>query len=96
MSPYMWLGIAWVLVTISFIILLICRSRLESKESDWIDLTGDEREERAIQQQKALEKEVHKFDKPIWALAILSIVLLLAIAGFWLYSGIMHPPPPPE
>ena len=92
----MWVAIAWVLVTIPFIVLLICRSRLEGQESDWIDLTDDAREDQAIQKQSAIEKKVHKFDTPIRALGVLSVVLLLAIVGLWLYSGITTPPPPPE
>ena len=92
----MWVAIAWVLVTIPFIVLLICRSRLEGQESDWIDLTDDAREDQAIQNQSAIEKKVHKFDTPIRALGVLSVVLLLAIVGLWLYSGITTPPPPPE
>jgi hypothetical protein len=89
-------AVAWVLVTIPFIVLLIYRSRLEGQESDWIDLTDDAREDQAIQKQSAIEKKVHKYDTPIRALGVLSVVLLLAIVGLWLYSGITTPPPPPE
>ncbi len=89
-------AIAWGLVTIPFIVLLICRSRLEGQESDWIDLTDDAREDQAIQKQSAIEKKVHKFDTPIRVLGALSFVLLLVIAGLWLYSGITGQPPPPE
>ncbi len=96
MRPLLWVAIVWVLVTIPFIVLLICRSRLESQESDWIDLTDDAREDQAIQKQSVLEKKVHKFDTPIRALGTLSVVLLLAIVGLWVYSGITTPPPPPE
>jgi hypothetical protein len=96
MSTVLWVAVAWVLVTIAFIVLLICRSRLEGQESDWIDLTDDAREDQAIRKQSAIEKKVHKFDTPIRALGVLSVVLLLAIVGLWLYSGITTPPPPPE
>ncbi|HUU12816.1 MAG TPA: hypothetical protein VM182_03790 [Terriglobia bacterium] len=96
MSGLVWAAIVWVLVTIPFIVLLIYRSRLESQESGWIDLTDDAREDQAIQKQTAIEKKVHKFDTPIRALGVLSVVLLLAIVGLWLYSGITTPLPPPE
>lgn len=96
MSGLVWAAIVWVLVTIPFIVLLIYRSRLESQESDWIDLTDDAREDQAIQKQSAIEKKVHKFDTPIRALGTLSVVLLLAIFGLWLYSGLTGQPPPPE
>ena len=70
-------------------------SRLESKETDWIPLTEDTREEKAIQQQQTIESRVHKFDMPIHALGALSIVLLLTIIGYWAYTGLSTPPPMP-
>jgi hypothetical protein len=96
MSTHVWVAVAWVVVTIPFIVLLIFRSRLEGQESDWIDLTDDAREDQAIQKQSAIEKKVHKYDIPIRALGTLSIILLLAIIGAWLYSGLTGQPPPPE
>ena len=96
MNPYVWLLSAWGLVTGGLIVLWICRSRLESQETDWIPLTDDAREERAIQSQMVIEKKAHKYDWPIRILATLSFVLLLAMGGYWLYAGIMGPPPPPE
>ena len=87
---------AWGLVTGALIVLYICRSRLQSKEADWISLTDDAREDQAIKEQTVVEKKAHKFDWPIWALGVLSAVLLLAIIGYFLYSGITTPPPQPE
>ena len=40
-----------------------------------------------------IEKKAHKFDRPIWALGLLSVVLLLSVIGYFLYSGITTPPP---
>lgn len=96
MSPFVGLIGAWGLVTGALVVLIICRSRLESKESDWIPLTDDAREERAIQEQTAIEKKAHKLDWPIRVLGALCVLLLLAVIGYWLYSGITGPPPPPE
>ena len=87
---------AWGLVTGALIVLYICRSRLEKKESDWIPLTDDAREDQAIQEQTVVGKKAHKFDRPIWALGLLSALLLLVIIGYFLYSGITTQPPQTE
>jgi hypothetical protein len=86
----------WGLVTILFLGLVFYRSRLTRREMDWIPLSGDAREEKAIEAQKLIEKKSHKFDLPIRALGALWVVMLLAIVGFWFYHGIMTPPPMPK
>jgi hypothetical protein len=87
---------AWGLVTGALIVLYLCRSRLEKKESDWIPLTDDAREDRAIKEQTVIDEKAHKYDLPIWALGGLSAVLLLLIVGFFLYNGIFTPPSQPD
>jgi hypothetical protein len=96
MTAYVVLFSVWGLVTLVFIVLLVYRSRLTSQESDWIDLTDDEREERAIQAQTIIEMKTQKLTFPIRALGTVSLVLLLVIAGYWVYMGIMTPPPVPK
>jgi hypothetical protein len=96
MNPFVGLIAGWGLATGALVVLYICRSRLESKETDWISLTDDAREEKAIQEQKVIEKKAHKFDWPIRVLGMLSVVLLLSIVGYFLYHGVTTPPPPPE
>jgi hypothetical protein len=96
MNPFVGLIAGWGLVTGALLVLYICRSRLENKETDWIPLTDDAREDEAIQEQKVIEKKAHKFDRPIRVLGVLSVVLLVAIVGYFLYHGITTPPPPPE
>jgi hypothetical protein len=96
MNTYLWLFTAWGLVTITLIALLIYRSRLENQETDWIPLTDDEREDKAIRAQTMIEMKAQRLTMPIRALGTLSVVLLLAIVGFWLYQGITTPPPPPQ
>jgi hypothetical protein len=86
----------WGLVTGALIVLYICRSRLESKETDWIPLTDDAREDQAIKEQTIIGKKAHKFDWPIHALGVLSVVLLLVIIGYFVYSGITSQPPQTE
>jgi len=87
---------AWGLVTGALIVLYVCRSRLEKKESDWIPLTDDAREEKAIKEQTVIDQKAHKYDRPIHALGVLSAVLLLLIVGYFLYNGIFTSPPQPD
>jgi hypothetical protein len=97
MDPFLvGLIVAWGLVTGALVVLIICRGRLESKESDWIPLTEDAREERAIQEQAAIGEKARKLDWPIRVLGTLSLVLLLAAIGYWIYSGLSSPTPPSE
>jgi len=95
MNPLMVLITTWMLVTVLLIILYLYRSRLESKETDWIPLTEDSREEKAIREQQTLERKVHKFDRPIQALGAISVVLLLTTLTYWAYMGLSTPPPMP-
>ena len=95
MNPNLALIAGWVVVTLALAVLLIVRARLESQESDWIQLSEDEKEDRAIQMQTAIEKKAQKLVWPIRALGTLSIVLFLTMLGIWVYSGITTPPPAP-
>ena len=95
MNPLWVLITTWSLVTGLLVVLFLYRSRLESKETDWIPMTEDSREEKAIQEQQTLERQVHKFDRPIQALGAVSVVLLLTILTYWVYKGLSTPPPMP-
>jgi hypothetical protein len=83
----------WGLVTVLFFGLVFYRSRITKRESDWIPLSGDAREEKAIEAQKAIEAKVRKFALPIRLLGILWVIMLLGIVTFWFYHGITTPPP---
>ena len=87
------LFVVWGLVTVVFLGLVIYRSRISKKESDWIPLSDDAKEEQAIETQKVSEMKVHKLDVPIRALGIVWVIMLLVIVGYWFYHGIMTPPP---
>ena len=91
MNPLIGLVGVWGLLTGALIVLVFYRSRLESKETDWIPMTEDAREDQAIQEQQTLEKKVHKFDLPIQALGTLSVLLLLTIVVMWVYQGLTVP-----
>jgi uncharacterized ion transporter superfamily protein YfcC len=83
----------WGLVTILFFVLLFYRSRITKKESDWIPLSDDAKEEQAIETQKVSEMKSHKLDLPVRVLGAAWVIMLLVIVGFWFYHGIMTPPP---
>lgn len=96
MSTYIWLFGVWGVITVVFLGLLFYRSRLTRKETDWIPLTEDAREEKAIQAQTVIEMKTRRLTVPIRTLGVVSLVMLLVILGFWLYHGISTPPPIPE
>ncbi len=96
MGTYTWLSSVWGLVTLTFIVLLIYRSRLTKQETDWIPLTDDAKEDRAIKTQSVIEMKTRKLTWPIRTLGGLSVFLLLVILAYWVYSGIMTPPAPPS
>jgi predicted permease len=87
---------AWGLVTVVFFGLVFYRSRITKKESDWIPLSDDAKEEQAIEKQKVSEMKSHKLDLPIRILGAVSALMLLVIIGFWFYHGIGTPPPMPK
>ncbi len=93
MATYVIMGSIWAAITILFFALLIYRRGLTKQESDWIPLTDDAREEKAIQAQTVIEMKTRKLTVPIRTLGALSIVMLLVMLGYWLYMGIMTPPP---
>ena len=95
MNPLLGLIGTWALVTGTLIVLFLYRSHLEDRETDWIPMTEDSREEKAIAEQQTIERKVHKFDRPIQALGALSVVLLLTILTFWVYNGLTTRPPMP-
>ena len=83
---------AWGLVTILFFGLVFYRSRLARKESDWIPLSDDAREEKAIEAQKVIQMKTHKLDLPVRALGAVWVIMLLAIVGYWFYHGLTTQP----
>lgn len=88
MNAIMGLFSVWGLVTVAFVAVLIYRSRLTSHDRDWIPLSADER---AIQAQTVTELKAGKLTWPIRALGAASVVLLLVILSYWVYTGISAP-----
>ena len=83
-----YLLVAWGLLTLGLSFLWIYRNILESKEEDQIFL--DKAEEHMARQQAELLTRINKLDKPITVLGVLSGVLLLVIAGLWIWRGLQQ------
>jgi hypothetical protein len=96
MATIIALAAVWAVVTIVYIALVMYRSHLIRQESDWIPLTEDDREDRAIRSQTVIEMKTQKLSIPIKAFGTLSVVLLLVVVGYWLYQGIVTPPAMPK
>ncbi len=96
MTTLMTMCAVWAVITLTFAILLLYRRSLTKQESDWIPLTDDAREEKAIAAQTIIEMKTRKLTVPIRTLGTLSVVMLLVIVGFYLYLSITTPPPMPQ
>jgi len=83
----------WGVITLFFLVLVVYRSRLTKKETDWIPLSDDAKEDQAIETQKVIEIKTHKITVPIRALGVLWVVMAVVVVGFWFYHGITTPPP---
>jgi hypothetical protein len=84
----LYLLIAWGLVTAVFIGILIRRSLLTNREDDQIFL--DAAEEHMAAEQRALVARITALSRPLMATGVLSGILLLVIAGMWLYEGLRN------
>jgi hypothetical protein len=85
-GPLLYLLIAWGVVTAIFLVLLLRRSLLASHEDDQIFL--DSAQEHMAREQRELVAKINALSKPIMGLGILAGVLLLALAGMWLYPAL--------
>jgi len=87
-GPFLYLLITWAVVTAIFLILVIWRSVLTSHEDDQIFL--DSAEEHMAKQQRELVSKINKLSRPILTSGIMAGVLLLAIAGIFVYNGLKN------
>lgn len=80
------LAVIWAVITLVLFVLLMCRRALSMREEDQMFL--DKAEEHMAREQQLLVAKILKLGKYILVTAILSGVLLLAIAAVWVYRGL--------
>jgi hypothetical protein len=80
------LGIAWGVFTVCLIILLIYRSTLTMHEDEALYL--DDASAHMQQEQTELLVKVNRLTIPVWVFGAGSGVLLLVLAGMFIYQGL--------
>ncbi|MGH9816473.1 MAG: hypothetical protein ACRD5F_06870 [Candidatus Acidiferrales bacterium] len=78
--------IIWGVVTAGLVVLFIRRSMLSMQEEDQLFL--DKAEEHMLKEQQVIVGRIQKMDRLVWTTGILSAVLLLVLAGVWIYHGL--------
>ena len=89
MSTMMMLSVVWAVITAALIIVLIYRSTLSMHEDDQLFL--DESTANIRAEQEALLRRMNKITPIVRILGALSGVLILVIAGIWVYGQINRP-----
>ncbi len=87
-GPLLYLLIGWGLVTVIFLALVAWRSVLTSHEDDQIFL--DNAEDLMAREQRELVAKINGLSRPILTSGIFSGVLLLVIAGIFVYHGLKN------
>lgn len=87
-GPMLYLLIIWGVVTAVFIALIAWRSVLSSHEDDQIFL--DSAEDHMAREQRDLVAKINGLSRPILTSGITSGVLLLVIAGIFVYRGLKN------
>jgi len=87
-GPMLYLLIVWGVVTAVFLGLVAWRSVLSSHEDDQIFL--DSAEEHMAQEQRELVNKINMLSRPLLASGITSGVLLLLMAGIFVYNGLKN------
>ncbi len=77
--------IAWGVVTALLVCVWIYRGALANREEDQIFLNASG--ESMAREQRAVVSRIEKLTKPIATLAILSGLLLIAMAGLWAWQS---------
>jgi hypothetical protein len=87
-GPFLYVLIAWGIISAVFLFLLLRRSLLASHEDDQIFL--DAAEDHMAREQRELVAKINALSRPIMGTGIVAGVLLLVIAGMWLYTGLKN------
>jgi hypothetical protein len=85
-GPLMYLLILWGVVTAIFLILMAWRSVLSNHEDDQIFI--DSAQDHMAREQRELIQKIESLGKPLMMSGITSGVLLLVIAGMFVYHGL--------
>jgi hypothetical protein len=78
--------IAWGLVTLALVIVLMYRSRLESREEDQPYL--DPAEQSLADEQRTVVERIRRLTRPLRILFSASAMLLLVAVGLWFWQGL--------
>lgn len=84
MSTMMMLSILWAVITAALVIVLIYRSTLSMHEDDQLFL--DESTANIRAEQEALLRRMNSLALPVRILGAASGLLILVIAGLWVYA----------
>jgi len=84
----LYLTVVWGIVTAIFLVLVAWRSVLSSHEDDQIFI--DAAQEHMAREQRELVAKIESLSKPLMASGIISGVLLLLIAGIFVYHGLKN------
>src|SRR5215475_7886682 len=87
-GPLLYLLIVWGVVTAIIMVLIAWRSVLSSHEDDQIFI--DAAEEHMAREQRELIQRIESLGKPLMMSGITSGVLLLLIAGMFVYHGLKN------
>lgn len=87
-GPLLYLLIVWGVVTAIFLVLIAWRSVLSSHEDDQIFL--DAAQDHMAREQRELIQKIESLGKPLMMSGITSGVLLLVIAGMFVYHGLKN------
>src|SRR6201984_2317779 len=87
-GPLLYLLILWGVVTAIFLLLIAWRSVLSSHEDDQIFI--DAAQEHMAREQSELIKRIESLGTPLMMSGITSGVLLLVIAGLFVYNGLKN------
>ena len=86
-SPLVYLLLFWGVITAVLAVLVIYRAALSTREDDQIYINKAEVSMMAGEQQAIIGK-LERLGKPILWLSVLSGVLLMSSAGFWVWHGL--------
>jgi len=87
-GPLLYLLILWGVVTAVFLLLIAWRSVLSSHEDDQIFI--DAAQDHMAREQRELIQKIESLGKPLMMSGITSGVLLLVIAGMFVYHGLKN------